>query len=93
MPSSPAVAARAWSVLRTLLLRFCRSVLLPPGGSPWFSVLSLSLSLSVSYYQGLCLGLCSAMSCSAPQHLITMSSLKGGGVLAKVENSDSNLVF
>lgn len=70
----PAVALRAWSVLRALPLRSRRSALLPPGGLPWFFG---SLFLFY-YYQGLCLGSYAAMSCPALQHLVTISSFSQG---------------
>lgn len=72
---SPAVALRAWSVLRALLLRSRGSALLPPGGLPWFFFSSLVLFY---YYQGLCFSSYAAMSCPALQHLVTISSFSKG---------------
>lgn len=83
---SPAVALRACSVLRVLLLRSRRSALLPPGGSPWFSVLSFCFTITRVFVWVRLLP-CLALLLSTWSQLVL--SLKGGGALAEVESSET----
>lgn len=84
---SPAVALRAWSVLRALLLRSRGSALLPPGGLPWFfSVLYFCFTITRVFVWVRMLP-CLALLFSTWSQLVL--SLKGGGALAEVESSET----
>lgn len=85
---SPAVALRAWSVLRALLLRSRGSALLPPGGRGaclgFFSSLCFTITRVFVWVRMLP---CLALLFSTWSQLVL--SLKGGGALAEVESIET----